>query len=82
MATFRDGAGCSPDRLRRVPISVASERLGHSDQNIMLSIYSHAMPADSSAAANVWNDVMKDVIADSRKPAPERVLAVVSRRAG
>ena len=30
-----------------VPPAVVSQRLGHSDQNITLSIYSHALPADS-----------------------------------
>jgi len=58
-----------------VPIAVVSERLGHSDQNITLSIYSHALPADTKAAAKVWNDAMADVIADSRKPLLRRVLA-------
>ncbi len=43
-----------------VPIAVVSERLGHSDQNITLSIYSHALPADTKAAAKVWNDAMAD----------------------
>jgi hypothetical protein len=28
----------------------------------MLSIYSHAMPADARAAAKVWNGAMADVI--------------------
>jgi hypothetical protein len=64
-----------------VPIAVVAERLGHSNQNITLSIYSHAIPADSRAAAKVWNDSMKDVIEDSRKTGPERRLAVVSRKA-
>jgi len=45
-----------------VPISVVSERLGHADQNITLSIYSHALPADSRAAARIWNESMADVI--------------------
>jgi integrase len=30
-----------------VPAAVVAERLGHADQNIPLSIYSHAFPADS-----------------------------------
>src|ERR1039458_8167717 len=50
-----------------VPLAVVSERLGHADQNITLSIYSHAMPADTRAAAKVWNDAMADVIQDARK---------------
>jgi integrase len=45
-----------------VPTAVVSERLGHADQNITLSIYSHALPADSRAAAKIWNDSMADVI--------------------
>jgi integrase len=45
-----------------VPISVVSERLGHADQNITLSIYSHALPADSRAAAKIWNDSMAEVV--------------------
>jgi integrase len=44
-----------------VPIAVVSERLGHADQNITLSIYSHALPADTKAAAKIWNDAMVDV---------------------
>jgi integrase len=50
-----------------VPASVVAERLGHADQNITLSIYSHALPADSRAAAKIWNDSMADVIAKTRR---------------
>ena len=46
-----------------VPTAVVSERLGHADQNITLAIYSHALPADSLAAAKVWNDSMSEVLA-------------------
>jgi len=60
-----------------VPIAVVSQRLGHSDQNITLSVYSHALPADTKAAAKVWNDAMADVIAESRKPSAERRPAKV-----
>ena len=62
-----------------VPLAVVSERLGHADQNITLSIYSHSMPADTRAAAKVWNDAMADVIEDSRKPVAKRMLADVCR---
>jgi integrase len=48
-----------------VPISVVSERLGHADQNITLSIYSHALPADSQAAAKIWNDSMAEVVSSA-----------------
>jgi len=63
-----------------VPLAVVSERLGHADQNITLSIYSHAMPADTRAAAKVWNDAMADVIEDSRKPGAQRTFADVCTR--
>jgi hypothetical protein len=36
-----------------VPIEVVSQRLGYSDQNIKLSIYSHALPADAKAEAKI-----------------------------
>ena len=49
-----------------VPAAVVAERLGHADQNITLSIYSHALPADSRAAAKIWNDSMADVVAGAR----------------
>jgi integrase len=39
-----------------------ADRLGHADQNITLSIYSHAIPADIKAAAKIWNDAMADVV--------------------
>ncbi len=32
-----------------VPLAEVSRRLGHADQNITLSIYSHAMPVDESS---------------------------------
>jgi hypothetical protein len=60
-----------------VPIAVVAERLGHADQNITLSIYSHAIPADSRAAARIWNDAMADVITGARKPAAARPFADV-----
>jgi len=60
-----------------VPIAVVSQRLGHADQNITLSIYSHALPADTKAAAKIWNDAMADVISDSREAGAERRLANV-----
>ena len=52
-----------------VPPAVVSQRLGHADQNITLSIYSHALPADTRAAAKIWNDSMAEVIAGARRAA-------------
>jgi hypothetical protein len=48
-------------------VPVVSRRLGHADQNITLSIYSHALPADSRAAAKIWNDSMSEVIESARR---------------
>jgi integrase len=50
-----------------VPAAVVSERLGHADQNITLSIYSHALPADTHAAAKVWNDSMAELVMDAQR---------------
>jgi len=58
-----------------VPIAEVSRRLGHADQNITLSIYSHAVPADSRAAAKVWNDALGDVIQTSKRPAAAQSVA-------
>ena len=58
-----------------VPIAEVSRRLGHADQNITLAIYSHAIPADSRAAAKVWNDAMADVVQAGRKPGSARSIA-------
>ena len=51
-----------------VPAAVVSQRLGHADQNITLSIYSHALPADTRAAAKIWNDSMAEAISSARNP--------------
>ena len=58
-----------------VPLAVVSEQLGHANQNITLSIYSHAIPADKRAAASVWNNAMADVIETTRKAGADRVVA-------
>ena len=57
------------------PIPVVPERLGHANPNITLSIYSHAIPEDSRAAAKIWDDALADVIQASRKPRASRSLA-------
>jgi len=65
-----------------VPIAVVSQHLGHSDQNFTLSIYFRALPADTKAAAKIWNDAMADVIAQTRKAGAERRLANACTRKG
>ena len=65
-----------------VPVAVVSQRLGHADQNITLSIYSHALPADTLAAAKIWNDSMADVIADARRTRLSSGAVARARRTG
>jgi integrase len=65
-----------------VPVAVVSERLGHADQNITLSIYSHALPADTRAAAKIWNDSMAGVIANARRKGLPSRAAGPARRTG
>jgi integrase len=60
------------------PITAVSDRLGHANSAITLSIYSHALPADVNAAAEVWNAAMANVIQAERKATPTRMLANVS----
>jgi integrase len=42
-----------------VPITVVSERLGHADVNITLSIYSHMLPTDDARAAESWESIAR-----------------------
>src|SRR4051812_21660721 len=63
-----------------VPIVEVSRRLGHADQNITLSIYSHAVPADSRAAAKVWDDALGDVIETAKNLRPRKWLHMVARK--
>jgi integrase len=59
-----------------VPAAVVAQRLGHADQNITLSIYSHALPADSRAAAKIWNNAIAEVVDEAReKPVPALLKA-------
>lgn len=44
-----------------VPLPAVSERLGHADPNITARIYSHALPADDSRAAEVWDSIISAV---------------------
>jgi integrase len=63
-----------------VPLAVVSEQLGHANQNITLSIYSHAIPADKRTAAKVWSNAMADVISANKKLPAERMLENVSAK--
>jgi integrase len=49
------------------PITAVAERLGHASPNITLGIYSHALPVDNQATAQLWDNAMSDVIESSRR---------------
>ena len=53
---------------------------GKASKNIILSVCSFALPADTKAAAKIWNDAMADVISSARKVGAARMLANVCRR--
>jgi integrase len=42
-----------------VSLPVVSRRLGHSSVLVTATIYSHALPSDEIAAAEIWEDAMK-----------------------
>ena len=46
---------------------MVSQRLGHADQNITLSVYSHALPSDVRAASKAWHNELADVITEDGK---------------
>jgi integrase len=51
-----------------VPLPTVSKRLGHSNVHVTATIYSHALPADEIAAADIWADAMRKATSE-RKPA-------------
>ena len=42
-----------------IPITVISERLGHSDINMTLNTYSHMIPKDEDKAVDILNKMRK-----------------------
>jgi len=60
------------------PITAVSDRLGHANSAITMSIYAQALPADISAAAETWNKAMANVIQAEEKATPTWMLANVS----
>jgi integrase len=54
------------------PITAVAERLGHASPNITLAIYSHALPTEDEAVAQLWNNAMSEVLHTSRKKARAR----------
>jgi hypothetical protein len=74
---LRDTTGCGAGQplSRAVVVTCASaaaavaERSGHASPNITLGIYSHALPMDNQATAQLWDNAMSEVIESSREEA-------------
>jgi integrase len=49
-----------------VPLPTVSKRLGHANVHVTATVYSHALPEDEIAAAQIWNNAMSGTM----KPAP------------
>ena len=54
----------------KVPIPIVSERLGHANPAVTLSIYSHVMKTDDAAAAKALNGLGKFVPAGEKQLRP------------
>lgn len=50
-----------------VPLPTVSKRLGHANVHVTATVYSHALPEDEIAAAEIWNKAMSK----SLQPAPQ-----------
>jgi integrase len=49
-----------------VPLPAVSKRLGHSSVYVTATVYSHALPQDELAAADIWDATMRKVNQDGR----------------
>jgi integrase len=56
------------------PLPVVSDRLGHADPNITLSVYSHSLATDHKAASKAWCNALADVISEDRARKSEKNL--------
>ena len=50
-----------------VPLPVVSKRLGHSSPHVTAMIYSHALPRDEEAAAEIWDSAFQQKIKADEK---------------
>ena len=45
-----------------VPLPTVSKRLGHANVHVTATVYSHALPDDEVAAAQIWNQAMSGTL--------------------
>ncbi len=50
-----------------VPLPAVSKRLGHSSPHFTATVYSHALPRDEQAAAEVWESAFQNTIVADQK---------------
>jgi hypothetical protein len=68
-----------------VPLPAVSKRLGHANVHVNATVYSHALPHDEVAAAQLWNEAMSGTVqATPVQPGQKRKAkrAVVSIESG
>jgi len=64
-----------------VPLPTVSKRLGHSNVHVTATVYSHALPDDEIAAAQMWNNAMSGTLKrracePSNKTAVPRIVQI------
>jgi integrase len=59
-----------------VPLPTVSKRLGHANTHVTATIYSHALPQDEIAAAEIWNKAMSGTL----QLAPSESVRETNRR--
>jgi len=52
-----------------------SKRLGHANVHVTATVYSHALPEDEIAAAQIWNNAMSETLAPAAQPEAPRARA-------
>jgi hypothetical protein len=45
-----------------VPLPTVSKRLGHANVHVTATVYSHALPHDEVAAAQIWDKAMSGTL--------------------
>jgi integrase len=63
-----------------VPLPTVSKRLGHANVHVTATIYSHALPQDEIAAAEIWNDAMSGTLQATAKADSEGKLRAINAR--
>jgi integrase len=68
-----------------VPLPTVSKRLGHANVHVTATVYSHALPEDEIAAAQIWNKAMSGTLNPvpatvAPKPKSRRVVSIAEHK--